>query len=44
MERFEDLLNKNEEKINRSTAWLSICELIVIAVLFARDVYGVFNV
>ncbi len=44
MERFEDLLRKNEVKINQSTAMLCLYELLIIAVIFALDVFGVFNV
>ncbi len=44
MERFEDLLRKNEVEINQSTAMVCIYELIIIAIIFALDVYGVFNV
>ena len=44
MERFEDLLRKNEAEINHSTSWLAICELLVIAAIFAMDVFGLFNV
>ena len=44
MERFEDLLRKNEVKINQSTAMICIWELIIIAVIFALDVFGVFTV
>ena len=44
MERFEDLLWKNEVEINKSTALICLYELLVIAVIFALDVFGVFNV
>ncbi len=44
MERFEDLLWKNEVEINRSTSMICLYELFVIAVIFALDVFGVFNV
>lgn len=44
MERFEDLLRKNEVEINQSTAMVCIYELIIIALIFALDVFGVFNV
>ena len=44
MERFEDLLRKNEVEINQSTAMICIYELIIIALIFALDVFGVFNV
>ena len=44
MERFEDLLWKNEVKINQSTAKLCLYELLIIALIFALDVFGVFNV
>ena len=44
MERFEDLLRKNEVKINQSTAMICLSELFIIAVIFALDVYGVFTV
>ena len=44
MERFEDLLRKNEVEINQSTAMVCIYELAIIAIIFALDVYGVFTV
>ena len=44
MERFEDLLRKNEVKINQSTAMICIWELMIIAIIFAMDVYGIFTV
>ena len=44
MERFEDLLWKNEVEINKSTAMICLYELLIIAVIFAMDVFGVFNV
>jgi signal transduction histidine kinase len=44
MERFEDLLWKNEVEINKSTAMICIYELAIIAIIFAMDVFGVFNV
>ncbi len=44
MERFEDLLWKNEVEINKSTAMICIYELAIIAIIFAMDVYGIFNV
>ena len=44
MERFEDLLRKNEVEINQSTAMICIYELLIIAIIFALDVYGVFTV
>ena len=44
MERFEDLLRKNEVKINQSTAMICIWELFIIVIIFAMDVYGIFTV
>ncbi len=44
MERFEDLLWKNEVEINKRTAMICLYELLIIAVIFSLDVYGVFNV
>ena len=44
MESFEDLLWKNEVEINKSTAMLCLHELVIIGLIFALDVFGVFNV
>jgi signal transduction histidine kinase len=44
MERFEDLLWKNEVKINQSTAMICIWELAIIAAIYAMDVFGLFTV
>lgn len=44
MERFQNLLLNNEMQINRRSSLVCLCELLIVAVIFALDILGIFKI
>ncbi|MBR2717397.1 MAG: hypothetical protein IKP17_07935 [Oscillospiraceae bacterium] len=43
-ERFEDLLLTSEMQINRRSSLICLCELLIVSVIFALDILGIFHI